>query len=271
MSAEERFQAALERAGERAGGGIGTLGEKTLHACLKYYLEPDETHHEVRVGRYVADIADGESVTEIQSRQFYRLQKKLAVFLDRGPVTLVYPVAKAKWVSWVSPETGEIVSRRRSPRRGSAADVLPELYALRDLLDQTGLRIRVVLLEVEEYRLLNGWGPEKKRGSARYERRPLALLGDLELCSRADYAALVPPALPEEFVSREFAGACRLSESRARAALCVLTRLGAVRRVGKRGRALVYARGKPSEVEALDKLLPGAAVRKEEGTREEQR
>ena len=271
MNAEERFQAALERAGERAGGGIGTLGEKTLHACLKYYLDPDGTHHEVRVGRYVADIADGESVTEIQSRQFYRLRKKLAVFLERGPVSVVYPVAKEKWVSWVSPETGEIVSRRRSPRRGSAADVLPELYALRDLLDSPRLRIRVVLLEVEEYRLLDGWGPKKKRGGARYERRPLALRGDLELGSRADYAALVPPALPDEFVSREFARACRLSEARARAALCVLTRLGVLQRTGKRGRMLVYARGEPSEMEALDELLPGAAVRKEEGAREEQR
>ena len=269
MTAEERFQAAAGRAGERTGSGIGTLGEKTLHACLKYYLDPDKTHHEVRVGRYVADIADGKSVTEIQSRQFYRLQKKLAAFLERGPVTVAYPVAKRKWVNWVSPETGEIVSRRRSTRSGSAADVLPELYDLRAFLGR--LHIHVLLLEVEEYRLLNGWGPEKKRGGARYERRPVALLGEVELPPGDNYARLLPPGHPESFTVKDFAKRCRLSEARARAALGVLTRTGAVLRTGKHGRALVYAHGNALKVEALDKLLPGAAVREDEGPREEQR
>ena len=36
--------------------GIGTLKEKTLHAVLKEYLEPDKGCQEIRVDRYVADI-----------------------------------------------------------------------------------------------------------------------------------------------------------------------------------------------------------------------
>ena len=30
---------------EREQNGIGTLGEKTLHAVLKQYYEPDKTNH----------------------------------------------------------------------------------------------------------------------------------------------------------------------------------------------------------------------------------
>ena len=36
--------------------GIGTLGEKTLHAILKWYYEPDSSKHETRIGPFVADI-----------------------------------------------------------------------------------------------------------------------------------------------------------------------------------------------------------------------
>ena len=36
--------------------GIGTLSEKTLHAVLKAYYEPDEDKHEVALDGYYADI-----------------------------------------------------------------------------------------------------------------------------------------------------------------------------------------------------------------------
>ena len=36
--------------------GIGTLSEKTLHAFLKNYYEPDVDKQEIPIDRYVADI-----------------------------------------------------------------------------------------------------------------------------------------------------------------------------------------------------------------------
>ena len=33
--------------------GIGTLSEKTLHAVLKMYYEPDEDNHEVAIDGYL--------------------------------------------------------------------------------------------------------------------------------------------------------------------------------------------------------------------------
>ena len=73
---------------------IGTLGERSLHAVLKRFLQPDENRHEVRVGRYVADIFDENGVTEIQTRQFYKMKRKLAAFLPEHAVTVVYPVSR---------------------------------------------------------------------------------------------------------------------------------------------------------------------------------
>ena len=89
MSAEskqpslERFADALSATleSERGGRGIGTLGEKTLHAVLKNYFEPNAANHEIKVGGFVADIVNDKGVTEIQTRSFDRLKRKLSTFL----------------------------------------------------------------------------------------------------------------------------------------------------------------------------------------------
>ena len=56
---DERFQKALDaivRPGDRERHGIGMQKEKTLHAVLKAYEDPDEDHHEIPIGNYIADI-----------------------------------------------------------------------------------------------------------------------------------------------------------------------------------------------------------------------
>ena len=45
--------------------GIGTYGEKTVHAIFKHYYEPDEDKHEIPIDRYVADIYTGNEIIEI--------------------------------------------------------------------------------------------------------------------------------------------------------------------------------------------------------------
>ena len=68
-----------------ASQGIGTLGEKSLHAVLKRYYQPDESLHERKVGRMTVDavLSDG-SLLEIQTRGFSSLRKKLPL-LDGPP------------------------------------------------------------------------------------------------------------------------------------------------------------------------------------------
>lgn len=60
--------------------GIGTLKEKTLHAVLKNFYEPDTTHQEIRVGRFVADIKKDNEIIEIQTRSFNNMRKNLHNF-----------------------------------------------------------------------------------------------------------------------------------------------------------------------------------------------
>ncbi|NLT15021.1 MAG: hypothetical protein GXY05_11835 [Clostridiales bacterium] len=223
-------------------GGIGTLGEKTLHSVLKNYFEPDESCHEIKIGRYVADIVTENGIIEIQTRQFNALRQKLAFFLEQSIVTVVYPVAEIKWLLWIDESTGEVTKRRKSPKIGKPYEIFYELYKIRSLLSHPGLRLHIVLLELEEFRTLNGWSRDKKKGSTRYDRIPVDILGELNINNINDYAKLIPEELGSRFTVKDFKAASGLSLYTAGLALNVLNTVGAVVRTGKKGNAYVYER-----------------------------
>ena len=121
---QARFEAAraevIAKREERQ--GIGTLSEKTTHAMLKAFLEPDETRREVPFAGYVADILNPDGVIEIQSAGFHALRKKLQAFLPKVPVTIVYPAVGTKYLTWIDPETGELSEPRKSPKKNGRLD-----------------------------------------------------------------------------------------------------------------------------------------------------
>ncbi len=231
------------KANTPSAGGIGTLGEKTLHAVLKRYYEPHGENHEVKIGGYVADIVGEQGIIEIQTRNFDKLRGKLAAFLPAARVTVVYPVAGLKWLCWVDKQSGEVTKKRKSPRKGSMYDVIPELYKIRPFLFHENLTVAVPVLELTEYRYLDGWSRDKKKGSTRCDRIPQALLCEYRFSAPEDYRQFVPQSLPAEFDSGEFAKGAGCSRSRAQTALLILTRAGVVERIGKRGRGYLYRRG----------------------------
>lgn len=223
--------------------GIGTLGERTLHLILKNFLEPDNSLHEVKVGRYVADICRGDEIIEVQTRAFTSLAAKLEAYRTDYRVTVVYPIASVKHVSWIDPETGEISARHKSPKRGNAWDILPELYALCEMLPLENVRFMLVFMAIDDYKLLTGKSRDRKSfGSVRYERIPSELCDIVYLDTPSDYEALVPPVLPGKFTAAEFAKATKMSQRTAWRSLRVLMLLGVIEQVGMRGRAYLYER-----------------------------
>ena len=151
---QERFRAAREKALQRTKGaqGIGTLSEKTLHAALKAYYEPDDESREVALGGFVADIVGEEGIIEIQTRGFERLRGKLEAFLEAARVTVVYPVAVERRLCWIDPETGAVSPPRGSTKKGVPFDVLPELYRIRPLFLHPNFRLRLALLALTDYK-----------------------------------------------------------------------------------------------------------------------
>lgn len=221
--------------------GIGTYMEKSVHAVLKKYYAPDEEAMEVKAEGFVADICYGDKIIEIQTKQFYRLRRKLEAYLPKYDVTIVYPVAETLYLQYVDTETGQVTNRRKSPKKGSIYDVFAELYAIRQYLKEPGLHLIITCMEIEEYRMRIP-GPRKRWGkrSTPGDRIPAKLNKEYKIESVQDYLMFVPLNLPEEFTVKDFAKAAGIYERLAGLTLSILSDLSIVERTGKRGRAFVY-------------------------------
>ncbi len=226
----------------REGRSIGTYKEKTLHAILKDYYAPDKSMQEISVDGYVADIYTGQEIIEIQTANFNKMRAKLNCFLPNYPVTVVYPIARIKYLSWIDEATGECSKPRKSPVKGSVYRAFVELYKIKSILSQENLCLCFPLLEVEEYRLLNGWSQDKKKGSCRYDRIPRALLDEIRLEKPEDYLRLIPENLPEPFTALEFGKAVGEKKQIAGIVLHVLNYLNVLERCENRGRFYTYQR-----------------------------
>ena len=268
---------------------IGTLREKRLHAAIKLYLCPDESCHERPAAelcspeaaeaqtarRMVADVLLDGQILEVQTGGFFPLKEKIAWYLSHTDcrVTVVHPIPAVKYLSWINPEDGSILSRNRSPKRGRVKDVAGELYWLSEFIGNPRFSLRLLLLELEEYRMADGWGRDGKRGSSRYERFPTALLGDVTLATPADYAACFLPAalaapaadgLCPLFTAAEYAKATGIRGRACYGVIHLLERLSLVTETDERvGRSKTY-RAKSEESRGDEESAKGSAL----GTRQ---
>lgn len=230
---------------ERIRSGIGTLREKTLHTVLKNYYEPYSDSHEIKLGSYVADIVGENGIIEIQTANFNKLRKKLESFLALTTVTVVYPIPSTKYLIWLDENTGETTKKRKSPKRGTPYQVFFELYKIKSLIKHENFRLIIVMLDITEYRYLNGWSDNRKKGSSRYDRIPTDIIDELYINNVRDFNKLIPKELPAEFTAKDFKLASGLSIKTAQTALNILNYVGAVERVSKKGNAFVYKKVLP--------------------------
>lgn len=220
--------------------GIGTLSEKTLHIILKNYYQPDEDKQEIPIEGYVADIFTGTEVIEIQTGQFNRMREKLKAFLPLYPVTIVYPISNERFLRWIDVETGEISKGRKSPKKENPYIIFPELYKIKAFLKNPNLRIKIAVLDMEEYKLLNGWGEQKKNNASKFDRIPLRLVREYDVERVEDYLQFLPIDLPEQFTVKELAKKVKCTEKQASVTMNILHEMEVVMRVGKKGNAYVY-------------------------------
>ena len=242
MIDREAFEAARKKVigVDRKRSGIGTLSEKTVHAILKNYYEPDEEKQEIPIENYVADIFSDGGIMEIQTRQFNKMRNKLSAFLPLYPVTIVYPIPREKWIIWIDEESGELSRKRKSPAKGNVYLAFIELYKIKMYLKNPNLRVKLVLMDMEEYKLLNGWSRNKKKGSKRFDRIPGQLVEEILIERPEDYMQFVPIALEEQFTSKDFGKAAHIPLSLAQVTLHLLFFMGTVKRVGKQGNSYIY-------------------------------
>lgn len=222
---------------------IGTLREKPLHAALKRWCALPGDGVEQRVDGYVIDIVRNDLLIEIQTRGFASIKAKVAALLAAGHgLRIVHPIAVDKWIVKLD-DKGRELSRRKSPRHGTAADVFSELVSFPNLIAHPGLEIELVLVEEEELRVHTPDRSWRRKGWSVRERRLVDVLAAQLLRQVSDLEELLPLDLPDPFTTADLAAGLRRPRRLAQQAAYCLRKAGAITATGKRGNAVEYRLG----------------------------
>ena len=218
---------------------IGTLQEKTLHADLKKWAAQPGDEFEVKVDGYFIDIVHGETLIEIQTRQFNALKRKLNHLVVNHPVRLVYPIPVEKWIVRQTKD-GQLISRRKSPRRGRLEEIFLELIRIPNIIKEPNFSLQVVLARVEEIQVDDGQGSWRRAGRSIVDRRLIEVLGTVLFNSPCDFSRLLPVGLPDAFTARELSQSLGLPIRLAQKMVYCLRQMGSINLAGTRDRAYLY-------------------------------
>ncbi|HSK91227.1 MAG TPA: hypothetical protein VK875_07935 [Euzebyales bacterium] len=220
---------------------VGTLGEKPLHAALKRWYAEEGDRVEEPVDGFVIDLVRDGALIEIQTRGFAAMKRKLIRLLDGHAVHVVHPVAVERWIVKLG-ESGEVLSRRRSPRRGAAVDLFAELVSFPELIAHAGLTVELLLIREDEVRRFDGSKGWRRKGWVVVERRLLDVVDRLVIDSPEVLASLLPSDVPLRFTTADLARTLGRSRRLAQQMTYCLRRAGVIDIVGKDRNAIVYSR-----------------------------
>jgi hypothetical protein len=225
---------------------IGVLREGPLHAAIKAILAAPGDRVEVPVGRFVIDLvrADGELV-EVQTGGFGPLGAKLDALLDLHRFRIVHPVAAERRIVRVD-EHGEVLSIRRSPKRGTVVDVFDKLTAFPSLLTHPNLTVEVLLLGEDHVRAA---GPVTVRRRTRDPgaRHLRDVLARIELHGADDIVRALPPLPAQPFSTRDLASILGCSTLLSQRVVYCLRAINVIEAAGKRGRTPLHRQIAPAE------------------------
>ena len=237
----EKLKKALELS--RTSGdknNIGIRQEHTLHRVMKFYLSPSLENHEIKVGSRFADVMIGQTIYEVQTKSFNLLKDKLAFFLKDYEVILVHPMAESTYY-YLSNEYGEIIKERKSPRHLKFFYCMRELYRIKEYLKDEHLKLRIIMMDMEELRIEKEKTSFMSKGYERENQIPKQIKRIYEINDYHDFLPILfEYDLPEVFTLKEFKKIMHLDERTASITLYLYCYLSLMERIGKRGNSYLY-------------------------------
>lgn len=225
-----------------------TLREGSLHAALKarYAATVTGARVEAAVDGFIVDVMGDDELVEIQTASFGSARRKLERLVASHRVVLVHPIPIEKWLVRVDAD-GALLGRRRSPKRGLALDLFDELVSLPGLIAHPNFRIELALIHEEEIRgpVPDGARYRHPRTWWRLDRRLLDVVETRRIDTPADLLHLLPAGLPEPFTTADIVASTGRSKHLAMRAVYCLERSGAIARLGRDGRFVIYGRVPP--------------------------
>lgn len=244
-STESALEGRQDLVAERA--GLNLYAERSLHAQLKQWLAEPGDRLEVAIGGKVVDLvrSDGELV-EVQTGNLCKLAPKVLALAASGrKVRVVHPIAAETTIRRLDPKTEELVSTRRSPKRGDLYDLFEELTQAPGLIAARNLSVEVLLVRAIETKIRDGSGSWWRKGDRKVDRELVEVISSRVMRTKGQWLALIPKSLPEPWSSVSLGAALGIEPYRARKILYCMARDGLLDQSGLDGRRKLYSRAKP--------------------------
>ena len=218
---------------------IGRFNETDLHEQLKYRYAGSSGDVEAEIDGFIVDVKTDGEIVEIQTRGLGKLRKKLLALSRERAVRVVHPIAIETTITKLS-RNGELMSSRRSPKRGRMEDAFREITSIADLLPNPRITIEILLVKAIETRIDDGKGSWRRKGVSIAARQLADVTGCIRFRTRRDYRRVLPPALPAEFTNQDLMEALSVRYAQAQPITSALAKMGVIKPMGKKGRQTIY-------------------------------
>ena len=218
--------------------------ETSLHRQLKERYALGNARIEVPLGDYRIDVVTDEELIEIQHGSLSAIRDKIKHLIEEHTVRVVKPIIASKQLIKLDRPQGDLVSQRKSPKRGRLLDIFDELVHFTQVFPHPKLTVEVVLVEVEERRY-PGHGRRRRWSTTDFEVEDRILMRvdrNLLLSAAEDLWQLLPIRLPTPFHTGHLAKQLKIQRWLAQRIAYCLRQAGAIREVGKSGNTRLYDR-----------------------------
>jgi hypothetical protein len=224
--------------------GINLYAEYSLHEELKKYLASPGDRLEAPIeGKVIDLVRAGGELVEVQTRQLGKIAGKVLALAEKGyKVRVVHPIEMERLVRRLDPMTEEVLSTRKSPKRGDLYALFDELVHAPGLIAARNVTIEALLVKSVETKTRDGTGSWRRRGDRTVDRELAGIVSSRSFRTKSQWLALIPKSLPAPWTSPSLGEALGIKPERARKLLYCFCRAGLLVESGKIGRAKAYGK-----------------------------
>ncbi|MCX7026387.1 MAG: hypothetical protein NT061_02605 [Spirochaetes bacterium] len=228
--------------------GINLYSEYSLHEQLKEYLAKPGDRLEALIEGKVIDLVrvDGELV-EVQTGHLGQLKPKVLELAGKGRrVRVVYPISAERTLRRLDPATDELISVRKSPKRGTVYSLFDELVHAPELISARNVTVEVLIVKSVETKTRDGSGSWWRRGDRMVDKELVEVLSSRSFRTQNQWLALIPKSLVPPWTSTALGEALGIGPERARRILYCFCRAGLLVELGMVGRRKTFEKTRPS-------------------------
>lgn len=191
---------------------FSVINESNLHNTLKtFYAIQSNGKTEVKEDGHIYDIVtESGEIIEIQTRNLSQLKAKIEDILSKEKkLKIVHPVIMTNTII-LTDESGCLISKRKSPKKGSIYDIFSELTGICPYLLNKLFTLEIIEINTTEHRVRTAEPVQSKNNKRRIPKNWYKVNKSLDeiistytFNSKEDYLNLLPKDLTEEFSAKD--------------------------------------------------------------------